>query len=188
MRVWQDVYANFCVFLFELAVKWRKRKWRKRSKFITHKFIRVSRKKEINFHKFESQIKLREKKKHSRGRVFLKPYTCHAMPPRLSSYGFCFCFLRFACFRRNGKLRNSLRWKLNSIFKFYTLWVRVCGEKFMKILFIILRICNLHLVFPFTIYNQTSSSFFTAMVSFSKTNFPRTREQWSLNINTRNAF
>lgn len=40
---------------------------RKTSKFIKYKFIRVSRKKEINFHKFESQIKLREAQKESRG-------------------------------------------------------------------------------------------------------------------------
>jgi hypothetical protein len=84
-RVWQDVYANFLRVLFRIGGEMvGEIEEEKRSKFIKYKFIRVSRKKEINFHKFESQIKLREKKKHSRGRVlfetlYMPRYT--AAPP-----------------------------------------------------------------------------------------------------------
>lgn len=52
-----------------------KKEKKKSSKFIKYKFIRVSRKKEINFLKFESQIKLSTKK--SRGSCAVCNLTAH---------------------------------------------------------------------------------------------------------------
>lgn len=56
-----------------------KEKANETSEFIKYEFKRVSRKKEINFHKFESQIKLREKKTLSGSCAVLFETFLHAM-------------------------------------------------------------------------------------------------------------
>lgn len=98
-------------------------KKKKKSKFIKHKFIRLSRKKEINFHKFESQIKLREAQKESRGSCAVWNLILASLllpPARLSSLDFC--GLRVMIEKRSQRKRHfyifhrrNLKWKLNDL-------------------------------------------------------------------------
>lgn len=124
-RVWQDVYAKFVFLRIGNEMAWEqeedeekvgRKMWANLSNTNLYE-KRVSRKKEINFHKFESQIKLRAaKNEKSRGScAALKPYTRFASTPSV-----IFWLLWFACFNRNGKGERHFcvpwklwKWKIN---------------------------------------------------------------------------
>jgi hypothetical protein len=97
----QDVYSSFLLRNGGENVT-RRRIWRKTSKFIKYEFIRVPRKKEINFHKFESQIKLRMRREKKSTQVVCcleafytprhtcsTPATCHLTTLVSAFCGFC---------------------------------------------------------------------------------------------------
>jgi hypothetical protein len=91
----------------------------RREKFIKYNFERAPRKKEINFHKFESQIKLRRK---SKVQVVCclpaKPYTCLPLPPRhLTALASALFSLAVACVFRLQRHRRAKRMKRSCIFE-----------------------------------------------------------------------